>query len=796
MFKSMLKPVWGAALCAFLVFPAIAADPLPTTESFREGKRVESGFLPLLIDEELGRVYLEIPNTLPGFIFQTSLARGLGSNDIGLDRGRLGDTKLASFQRVGRKALLVQENTDYRAVTDNPAERLAATEAFAQSAIWGFKVVAGDETGYVIDYTDFILSDSYDIGARLKQMDQGSFKVDASRSAPYYRLTKAFPDNTEIEGIVTLTGTGAGNYLRSIAPDNDAITVHIHHSFIRLPPDGFEKRTFHPESGYFAVTWADYSSPVESDLLQRFIRRHRLEKQDPGAAMSLPVEPIVYYLDPGVPEPVRSALLDGAGWWNEAFEAAGFIDAFQVRMLPEDADPMDVRYNVIQWVHRSTRGWSYGSSITDPRTGEILKGKVTLGSLRIRQDILIAQGLLSPYTDGTPVEEAAAALKEMAIARIRQLSAHEIGHTLGLVHNFSASTYQRASVMDYPHPLLKITGGEIDLSDAYDVGIGEWDKHAITYGYAVTDDEAGFLSAHLKKGRSEGLAIISDADARPVGGAHPTAHLWDSGSDILAEFDTTMRVRSIALGNMGANTLPAGTPFSALAEILVPVFYLHRYQMEAVVKLIGGVNYAYVVKGEVDFEGVTPVDADAQRAALDTLLSTLSTDELSVPADLAGLIAPKPLGYRRTRESPPSMTLPTFDPVSVSEAVVDALVSMMLHPNRLARVQQQAADDGSQLAVSELVNRLLDVTLFERRQPGMAGEVQARRDLVIVEHLLMTAFGGGQAPEVESLVRGVLRDIERRLRDDYLKQMIRAAREDMSFERRDNVSKMPPGSPI
>lgn len=783
-------------LAVFLPFFAIpaAADTLPDRNAFREGHRVLEGFMPLVIDEDQGRIYLEVPADVSEFILQASLARGLGSNDIGLDRGQLGSTRLASFSRVGRKALLVASNTGYRAETDNAAERLAVAEAFASSTLWGFTVVASDEGGYTIDYTDYILSDSYRIGERLKRQEQGTFKVDAQRSAPYLPLTKAFPDNTEIEGILTLAGTGAGDYLRSVAPDSSAVTVHVHHSFIRLPPPGYAKRAFHPESGYFAMTYADYSSPVEDDLVQRYIYRHRLEKQDPDAAMSRPVEPIVYYLDPGVPEPVRSALLDGARWWNEAFEAAGFIDAFQVRMLPGDADPMDVRYNVIQWVHRSTRGWSYGSSIRDPRTGEILKGKVTLGSLRIRQDILIAQGLLSPYTEGTPVEEAAARLKEMAIARIRQLSAHEIGHTLGLAHNFSASTDDRGSVMDYPHPLLKITNGEIDLSDAYDTGIGEWDKHAITYGYAVTDDEAAFLKAHLARGRQEGLAIISDADARPMGGAHPTAHLWDSGADVIAELDTTMDVRAIAIDQMGTSTIPPGTPYASLAEILVPIFYLHRYQSEAVVKLIGGVAYDYAIKGDGDYRGVSPVAAETQRAALEGLLDTLALDALVLPGDLLELIAPKPLGYRRTRESPPSRTLPVFDPVSVAEASVESVVSMLMNANRLARVRQQAETTG--FGVADLIDQLTGTTIFERRDEGLAGDVQFRRDLVVVEHLLTAAFGGQQVPEVEAEIRSLLPGIERRLRSDYLKQLIKDALEDGAFERSREVASMPPGSPI
>lgn len=774
-------------------------DPLPTLEAFRDGKEVRVGYFDVIIDPDTAQVFLEVPTDRGQFILQTGLARGLGSNDIGLDRGQLGDTKLVSFSRVGRKSLLIEENTDYRAVTDNAAEALAAEEAFARSTIWGFRVVAADNDGYVIDYTDYLVSDSYHIRANLKRQDQGDFSVDATRSAPYLSMIRSFVDNTELEGMVTLTGTGAGDHLRSVAPDNSAITVHVHHSLVRLPPPGYTARAFHPESGYFPFNYADYSSPVETDLVQRFIYRHRLQKQDPSVAMSPPVEPIIYYVDPGVPEPVRSALLEGASWWNQAFEAAGFTDAFQVRMLPDDADPMDVRFNVIQWVHRSTRGWSYGSSVADPRTGEIIKGKVTLGSLRIRQDILIAQGLLSPYVEGADPENAAAVLKAVALARIRQLSAHEVGHTLGLLHNYSASTYDRGSVMDYPHPLLKLSGGAIDLSDAYDTDIGEWDKHAIVYGYKVVADERAFLARHIGSGREQGLAIISDADARPDGGAHPSAHLWDSGADIVEELENTLKVRRVALANMGVASLPPGTPYSQLEEVLVPIYYLHRYQVEAVAKLVGGVDYRYAIKGDDDFDGVVATPAQVQQRALGALFRTLKPDTLAVPAPLVALIAPKASGYWRTRESAPSRTQPVFDPVTTAEASAEFTLALLFNPARLARVRQQHAINPEQIGVEKMFLELLDSTVPGDVHSGMGGELARRVGLLVVEHLLMAAYDGRQVPEVSAVAVGLLPALQRKLKrrdNDVLADTIGRARESGTFERRSGVAQMPPGSPI
>jgi hypothetical protein len=424
------------------------------------------GYFDLYWDESKGRLLMNANTLNEPFLYQASLARGVGSNDLGLDRGQLGATKVVEFERSGPKMLLIQHNLDYRAQTDNTDELNAVDESFARSVIWGFEVLGERDGMVLIDATDFLIRDAHRITAWLAGAEEGEFMPDASRSAIYMPNTKAFPDNSEVEAIVTFTGRATGPWLQTVTPDAESFSVHLHHSFIRLPDDGYEPLPLEPRSGFFGTHFQDYATPVGDSLQVSFARRHRLEKKDPTAELSEAVEPIIYYVDRGTPEPIRTALMEGASWWNQAFEAAGYRDAFQVKLLPEGVDPMDVRYNVIQWVHRSTRGWSYGGGISDPRTGEIMKGKVTLGSLRVRQDYLIAEGLLAPYDDeGKPD-----AMMDMALARIRQLSAHEVGHTLGLAHNMAASTQGRASVMDYPHPLIRFAeDGELDLGDAYDV---------------------------------------------------------------------------------------------------------------------------------------------------------------------------------------------------------------------------------------------------------------------------------------------------------------------------------------
>jgi hypothetical protein len=490
-------------------------------------------------DDAKGRLLIDANKLGEPFLYQASLARGVGSNDLGLDRGQLGATRVVEFQRSGPKMLLVQHNLDYRASTDNPDELDAVDESFARSVIWGFEILGEREGSILIDATDFLIRDAHRITARLAGSEEGDFIPDASRSAIYMPNTKAFPDNSEVEAIVTFTGQATGPWLRTVTPDAESFSVHLHHSFIRLPDDDYDPLPFEPRSGFYGIDFLDYATPVGDSLKIAFGARHRLEKKDPTADVSEAVEPIVYYVDRGAPEPIRTALMEGAAWWNQAFEAAGYEDAFQVRLLPEDADPMDVRYNVIQWVHRSTRGWSYGGGITDPRTGEIMKGKVTLGSLRVRQDYLIAEGLLAPYDD----EEKPDAMMEMALARIRQLSAHEVGHTLGLGHNMAASTQGRASVMDYPHPLVKFgEDGDLDVSDAYDVGIGEWDKRAITYGYQdfPDDTDAGAGRDQIMADTIDsGFAYVNDDDARAIGNAHPLGNLWDNGTDSIEVWVTS-----------------------------------------------------------------------------------------------------------------------------------------------------------------------------------------------------------------------------------------------------------------
>jgi hypothetical protein len=744
-------------------------------------KRID-GFVPLDWDAKAGKLYLEIPRfnaegKTPDLLYVVSLPYGTGSNDLGLDRGQLSKGVVVRFERIGPKVLLVQTNQRFRSGSSDADEQLAVTQSFPESVLWGFKVEAESAGGatVLVDATDFFLHDAHHVSETIAFAQQGaghgdSYRLDASRSTIVPDDTKAFPKNSVVEAELTFTADGPlqGQYVRDVAPDPHSVTVRERQMFVELPPlDGsFKPRKFNPRSGYIDLSFRDYTAPLSGSLDHHWILRHRLIKKDPSCVTSCEaVEPIQYYVDRGAPEPIRSALREGASWWDEAFQAAGWAKGtFRVDLLPEGADPMDLRYNIIQWVHRYTRGWSYGDAIADPRTGEILKGNVTLGSLRGRQDYLIAEALLSPYAADKTYTDENNPMLQMVLARIRQLGAHETGHTLGLAHNFAASSVMQGdSVMDYPHPNITLdANGKIDLSHAYANGIGDWDKVSIDYGYrqfAPGTDEDAALSQILSEADKAGQLYITDEDARPAGGAHPKAHLWDNGPDAADELERILNVRAVALDQFGENAIKPGTPMAQLEETLVPLYLLHRYQAEATIKLIGGLDYRYNLRGDGQ-PNPAIVAPEEQQKAIAAVMKTLEPQTLTLPESLLAILPPHPPADPRTQESFPSHTGLTFDPVAAAESAADITLDVLLNPARASRLVEYHMREPKAPSLRSVLETISKTTA-ERTEGGhtMSSEVARAVEFRGLEAMLALALNPAASSQARAIVEWHIQDL-------------------------------------
>jgi hypothetical protein len=703
--------LWAGAGCAVVLAmlaaagPAVAARPAETPD-VTAGLTRQDGLLPVYADMAKGRILVALPAPGPDgvagrYLYVSALKTGLGSAPVGLDRAKLGDTQVLAFRRVGAKVLAEFENPRFRATGAPADEQAAARDAFATSVVWAGKIEGTTPDGrLLVDLSGFLTRDVIGVADAMKQAGEAGYKPVADLSLADPAAVKVFPQNVEFEAVQTYASDTPGPETKNIAPEPRSITVVVRHSLVKLPEPGYQPRAFDPRSGTFDHIVLDYAAPLDKDVVQRLAHRFRLERTDPAAAVSPVKKPIVFYVDRAAPEPIRSALREGASWWAAAFEAAGYKDAYRVEILPQGADPLDVRYNVINWVDRATRGWSYGQSIVDPRTGEIVKGSVLLGALRVRQDMLIFEGLVGAEQDGKggpndPIQ--------VSLARLRQLAAHEVGHSLGFAHNFAASSQDRASVMDYPPPRVKLTGGKVDLSDAYGVGVGAWDRFTVDWLYGDGDPAAKAEKAQAS------LRYVADQDARGVATGQPHAAIWDDGADPVAELARLMQVRRVALERFGPQALRPGEAGQALKRKFVPIYLLHRYQLEAAAKVLGGVDFSYAVKGDAAMIA-RAAPADQQRAALAGLLAAMAPAELDTPEALMPLLSSGQSGDGDRQyeiEVFDGAGGPVFDSLAAADVGAGLVLDAILSPPRLARLVEQHRRDPGQPGVDEVVDRLL-----------------------------------------------------------------------------------------
>lgn len=812
--------VFVFAVLAVFAVPSDALAEAGDWASETEGLIRAEGFIDLYPDARAGRVLAAFPapdadGVSLRAIQAVGLTSGLGSNPIGLDRGYFDGGSIIAFRRVGGKLIAEQENWTYRASADNPLERKAVRESFARSFVWAGDIIAeGPDGELLVDLSGFLTRDALDVRGALRDNPRGgNFSIAADRSMPDTSQALAFPDNVEFDAFLTLTSDEPKSEVTATAADGRAFTLVQHTSLVRLPDDGYTPRVFDPRSGAIDVGFYDFSAPLSGKVRQSFARRFRLEKQDPAAERSPAKEPLVFYVDSGAPEQIRNALIEGASWWAEAFEAAGFPDSYRVEVLPEGAHPLDVRYNVIQWTHRQTRGWSYGGGVADPRTGEMIKANVILGSQRVRQDRMIFEGLAGTSKTGTGAEDDPV---EIALARIRQLAAHEVGHTLGFAHNFAASTNDRASVMDYPAPLVTVgADGMLDFSQAYGVGIGEWDKVAATWlyrQYLEGTDEAAAGSALLEAAFERGLRFVDDAQGRSVGTGHPHASVWDNGEDAVAMLEEVMRVRKVALDRFGLWALQAGEPTHDLRAVIVPVYLYHRYQVNAAAKTVGGFDFRYSVRGDGGEAGV-PVPAARQRAAMEALVATLDPAVLDLPDETLDMLTP-PLndwaGDGAGAEHFPGATGPMFDLLAAADTAATQTLSALLHPARVARLIETERRDEKALSYEEMLLNI-EKTVFGKAASPRQGDILRREQVRFVSMLIDLASGGRATPETVARTNAYLDGLRQRATAKLRRAEPRdvAARLDVARRIRAHLERpsvpaiptalgteVPPGSPI
>ena len=729
-------------------FPMFAATVLAASSLLAQS--AEAPFIGVRVDQDRNKVLLEVTPDRIGrdFLHQSVLATGAGIPALGLDRGQTGGSVVVRLEKRGKRLVMVRDNWSVRADGADAAGKRGATEAFATSVVASFPIESEANGVVVADATTLFLSDTYGIAESIRRGQQGNARVDANRSWFDPARTKAFPKNAEIHSVLTFTVDNPGPALRRSAPDAAAPTFEVHHSLVALPDSaGFRPRAADPRTGLFGGAYGDYAQSYDQLYRGGQTSRWRLVPKDPAAyqrgQLTEPVTPIVYYLDPAIPEPYRTYFREGGAWWNKVFEGAGWRNAFQIRDLPAGADPMDARYTMIYWVHRNQPGPSVGPSLQDPRTGEILRTVVRMDSWRSMIDYNIYAGLLPAAGPGglnVPVEQFVA-------MRRRQHVAHEIGHTLGMSHNYIAHAQGRTSVMDYPFPLISVDArGTLDLSKAYAPFAGAWDSLAIRYGhtwYADAASEKAGLAKIIKESLDRDVRFVADQHA-DAAGSIPEVTRWVEGKTMFDAVERTAAVRRLAIDKFDDRAIKPGEPMYLLNMRFAHVYLHHRYSLEGLVKYVGGMDFRYAMRGDGQVP-TTILPAASQRRALGMALDALEPRELAVPERVMALIPPAPYGGDESFEWIGSAGGTSFDQVSLAGGLATEVIEGLLHRERAARVVQFSARDASLPTLDEVMTTIVDRTWGAAAATDAASQTLRRTVQRVVLNTLLDLSGDRQA---------------------------------------------------